>query len=98
MVPQGIAGIAYVENNDEQEVDIRNVVELQPDVLWNKCQRSVFGGSNLVPGVGDFQVAFFISFRLWYRDVEVNRSIWVGIGGFLAVGGRILGWRAARSI
>lgn len=87
---QRISQIAYIENNDEQEVDVRNVVKLQPDVLWNEGQWCILGGSNLISRVGEFQVTLFISFGVWDRDVEVDCSIWTGIGGFIAVGGRIL--------
>jgi hypothetical protein len=85
---------AYIKDNDEQEVDVRNVVELQPNVLRDESQRSVFGCPDLVPGVGEFQVAFFIAFGFGDRDVEVNRSVRAGFRGLFTVRGGIVGRRA----
>lgn len=81
-----IFGLTYVENNDEQEIDICNVVELQEDVFGHEGERGILGSPDLVAGVGEIQMTLFIALGFRDRDVEVDRSR-LSIGGFSAVGG-----------
>lgn len=60
----GATGTTYAQNNDEQKVDIRNVVELEPKILWYETQRRVFGGSYLVSRVVCSRMALLVALSL----------------------------------
>jgi hypothetical protein len=62
----------YAENDDEQEVDVGDVVELEPQVLGYEAEGRVLGGSYLVAGVLCEGVAFFVALRLGKGYVEVD--------------------------
>ena len=68
------AGLTYAENNDEKEVDVGNVVELKPQVLWYETQRCVFRGPYLVPRVTLLDVSLFIFCFVGKGDVHIDRS------------------------
>ena len=68
------AGLTYTENNDEKEVDVGNVVELKPQVLWYETQGCVFSGPYLVPRVTLFDVSLFVFCFIGKGDVHVDRS------------------------
>lgn len=67
--------MTYIKNNDEQEVNVRNIVELQPDVVGDEGECCILGGTDFVSGIGNIQMAVFISFGLWNRDTEVDPPI-----------------------
>ena len=66
--------MTYTENNDEKEVDVGNVVELKPQVLWYETQGGVFSGPYLVPRVALLDVSFFIFCFVGKGDVHIDRS------------------------
>jgi hypothetical protein len=84
-----IVGLTYVENNNEQEIDVRNIVELQEDVFRHERERRILGSPDLVSGIGKIKMALFVALGLRDRDVEVDRSV-LSIGVFGAVGGYIV--------
>jgi hypothetical protein len=67
-------GLTYTENNDEKEVDVGNVVELKPQVLWYETQGCIFSGPYLVPRVTLPDVSLFIFCFVGKGDVHVDRS------------------------
>lgn len=66
---------AYIKNNDEQEINVRNVVELEPHVVGNEGEGCVFGGSNFVSRIRDVQKAFFVTLGFGDRDAEIDPPI-----------------------
>jgi len=68
------AGLTYTENNDEKEVDVGNVVELKPQVLWYETQRCIFRGPYLVPRVTLLDVSLFVFCFVGKGDVHIDRS------------------------
>jgi len=71
----------YTKDDDEQEVDIGNVVELEPQILGHKAEGRVFGGSYLVACVLCRGVAVGVALRLWQRHVDVDSATRVGLVG-----------------
>ena len=71
----------HAQYNNEQEVDIGDVVELEPQVLRYEAERRVFGGSYLVAGVLCERVAFFVAFCLRQGDIEVDPPACVSLFG-----------------
>lgn len=67
-------GLTYAEDNDEKEVDVGNVVELKPQVLWYETQGRVFRGPYLVPRVTLLDMSLFIFCFVGKGDVHVDRS------------------------
>ena len=87
LYPNGsITIIAYIENDNEQEIDVRDVVELQPDVVRNERERCVLGGSNFVSGISDFQLSFLVSLRFGDRDTEVHPPVWSSFWVLIPIG------------
>ena len=68
------AGLTYIENDDEKEVDVGNVVELKPQVLWYETQRCIFRGPYLVPRVTLLDVSLFVFCFVGKGDVHIDRS------------------------
>ena len=66
---------SYTQNNDEEEIDICNVLELEPNVFRNERQSSIFCGPDLVSRIRCHGTAVFVPFTLRYRDIEVNASV-----------------------
>lgn len=54
-----LKGDTYAQDDQKQEEDVGNIVELKPNVLWNKRQRGVLGGSDLVSRILGDGMAFF---------------------------------------
>lgn len=50
-------------------------MKLQPNILWDECQGGVLGGSNLVTGIGEVEVTFFVALGFGDRDIEIDRSV-----------------------
>jgi len=62
----------YAEDDDEQEVDVGDVVELEPQILGYEAEGRVFCRSYLVAGVVCERVAFWIALFLGQGQVEVD--------------------------
>lgn len=62
----------YTQNDDEQEVDVCNVVELEPQVLRDEAEGRVFCGSYLVAGILCDGMAFVVALGLRQGHVEVD--------------------------
>ena len=56
--------VTHPKNNDKEEIDIGNIVELEPQVLGHETEGRVFGRSYLVAGVVCEWVAFWIALFL----------------------------------
>lgn len=69
-----MADLIYRKNDDEQEVDVGNVVELEPDVLGHETQRRVFGGSDLVSDELRKGIALFVAGVIGQRLVEEDAA------------------------
>lgn len=65
----------YIKNNDEKEINVRNVVELQPHVVGNEREGCIFGGSDFVSGIRDVQLTFFITLGFGNWDAEIDPPI-----------------------
>lgn len=71
----------HAQDNDKQEVDIGDVVELEPQVLGYEAEGRVFGGSYLVAGVVCEGLAFFVALCLGQGHVEVDSAAGVFVVG-----------------
>lgn len=67
----------YTQDDDEQEVDVSDVVELEPQILGYETERRVFGCSYLVARVVGDGVSVVVAFRLGQGHVEVDSPAWV---------------------
>lgn len=56
--------------NDEQKVNIRNVVKLEPQVFWYKAYGRVLRCSYFIPRVMGFRMPFFIPGVWWEGYVK----------------------------
>ena len=65
---------AYTQDDDEEEIDIRNVLKLKPNVFRDERQSRIFCSSDLVSGVRRFGAAIFVSFAFGNRYVKVDAS------------------------
>ena len=60
----------YRKYNDEQKVNIRNVVKLEPQVFWYKAYGRVLRCSYFIPRVMGFRMPFFIPGVWWEGYVK----------------------------
>ena len=71
--------MTYSKNDQEEEIDIGNVMELEPQVFGYETQRGILRRSDFVPGKLHSRMIVFI-FGLWRE-----RHIEVDLARFLAV-------------
>jgi hypothetical protein len=64
----------YRKNDQDKEVDVSNIMELVPQILWYEAERRVLGRPDLVPAVALERVAILVHRAGWQRGVEVDRS------------------------
>lgn len=69
-----LKGDTYAQDDQKQEEDVGNVVELKPNVLWNKRQRGVLGGSDLVSRILGDGMALFQEL-VGERQVEIQITV-----------------------
>lgn len=68
-------GIAtYRKDDQEQEVHVRNVMELEPQILGYEAERRVLGRPDLISAILFARVAILIHILRRERDVEVDCS------------------------
>lgn len=61
MNPKGTGKVTYREDNDEQEIDIGDVVKLEPQILGYETDGGVLCGANLVSHELSDGVSFFVA-------------------------------------
>lgn len=68
------AAVAYREDDDEQEVDVGDIMKLEPYVFGDETQGGIFGGSDLVADKGGDGVAFFVAriVRQWLVEEDAT--------------------------
>lgn len=80
---QGGSRYTHAENDNEEKVNIRNVVELEPQVLGDETQGCIFGSSDLVPRVLSEGTPFGTAEIVWQGQIEeqtpTTRLVRVGL-------------------
>jgi len=55
----------YSEDDNEYEVDIGNVVKLEPKILRDEADGCILGRSDLVPGILGERMSLLVASALW---------------------------------
>lgn len=87
---QGEMRYTHAKDDNEEKVNIRNVVELKPQVLGDETQGCIFGSSDLVPRVLSEGTPIRTAEIVWQGQVEeqapATRLVRVGL------------WRSRRKV